>query len=118
MSYSFIQDGAITSCKISEKFFFRLMQIFSKKHKRNFQTLQCTKKMKHFACCSLIFSRCQLLSTCYPFAHYFSPTRWTVRVESLRTVLDNSSAINILRDNSLQEKLDPAMRGRIIRVQR
>ena len=41
-----------------------------------------------------------------------------MRVESLKSVLDNWSAINMLSDNSLQKKLDSAMRDRIIGVQR
>ena len=45
------------------------------------------------------------------------PTRWTVRAGSLKSVLDNWNAINMLWDNSLEEKLDPEMRGRIIWVQ-
>ena len=44
-------------------------------------------------------------------------TRWTVRVKSLKSVIYNWSAINMLRDNSLEEKLDPAMRDRIIGAQ-
>ena len=44
-------------------------------------------------------------------------TQRKVRAESLKSVLDNWSAINMLSDNSLEEKLDPAMRGRIIGVQ-
>ena len=35
--------------------------------------------------------------------------QWTVRAESLKSVRDNWSAINILSDSSLEEKLDPAM---------
>ena len=45
------------------------------------------------------------------------PTRWTVRAESLKSVLANWSAINMLWENSLEERLDPVMRGRIIGVQ-
>ena len=44
--------------------------------------------------------------------------QWRVRAESLKSVLDNWSAINMLLDNSLEENLDPTMiRGRIIGVQ-
>ena len=40
-----------------------------------------------------------------------------MRAESLKSVLDNWSDVNMLWDNSLEEKLDHAMRGRIIGVQ-
>ena len=45
------------------------------------------------------------------------PNPWTVRVESLKSVLDNWSAINMLLNNSLEKKLDPAKRDRINGVQ-
>ena len=35
--------------------------------------------------------------------------QWTVRAESLKSVRDNWSAINILSDSSLEDKLDSAM---------
>ena len=52
-----------------------------------------------------------------PWIKVLCPTRCTVRAESLKSVLDNWSAINMFWDNSLEEKLDPAIRGRIIGVQ-
>ena len=57
------------------------------------------------------------LSLGNPGFRVLRPTRCTVRVESLKSVLDNWSAINMLWDNSLEEKFDPAMRARIIGVQ-
>ena len=40
-----------------------------------------------------------------------------MRAESLKSILDNWYAIDALWDQSLDEKLDPEIRGRIIRVQ-
>ena len=45
------------------------------------------------------------------------PTRWTVRANILKSILDNWTAINSVWTISLGEKLDPEMRGRIIGVQ-
>ena len=45
------------------------------------------------------------------------PTRWTVRANTLKSILDNWTAINSVWTISLGEKLDPEMRGRIIGVQ-
>ena len=44
-------------------------------------------------------------------------TRWTVRANTLKSILDNWTAINSVWTISLGEKLDPEMRGRIIGVQ-
>ena len=57
------------------------------------------------------------LSLGNPRFRVLCPSKWTVRAESLKSVLDNWGAINMLWDISLEEKLDPAMRGRIIGVQ-
>ena len=40
-----------------------------------------------------------------------------MRAESFKSVLDNWSAINMLWNNSFEEKYDSAMRGRTIGVQ-
>lgn len=45
------------------------------------------------------------------------PTRWTVRAACLKSILDNWDAINLLWNASLEERLDPEIRGRIIGVQ-
>ena len=45
------------------------------------------------------------------------PTRWTVRANTLKSILDNCTATNSVRTISLGEKLDPEMTGRIIGVQ-
>ena len=51
------------------------------------------------------------LSLGNPGFRVLCPTRWTVKAGSLKSVLDNWSAIiNMLWDNSLEEKLDPEMR--------
>ena len=45
------------------------------------------------------------------------PTRWTVSANTLKSILDDWTAINSVWTISLGEKLDPEMRGRIIRFQ-
>ena len=45
------------------------------------------------------------------------PTRWTVRANTLKSILDHWATINSVWTISLGEKLDPKTRGRIIAVQ-
>ena len=45
------------------------------------------------------------------------PRRWTVRAITLKSILDNWTAINSMWTISLEEKSDPEMRGRINGVQ-
>ena len=45
------------------------------------------------------------------------PIRRIVRAESLKSVFDNWCAVNMLWDNSLYERLEPVIRGRIIEKQ-
>ena len=44
-------------------------------------------------------------------------TRWTVHANTLKSILDNWTAINSVWTISLEEKLNPEIRGRIIGVQ-
>ena len=43
--------------------------------------------------------------------------QWTVRANTLKSILDNWTTINSVWTISLGEKLDPEMRGRIIGAQ-
>lgn len=45
------------------------------------------------------------------------PTRWTVRANSLKSVLDNYSVLNALWDECLEERLQADIRARILGVQ-
>ena len=45
------------------------------------------------------------------------PTRWTVRANTLKSILGNWITINSVKAISLEAKLDSEMRGRIIGVQ-
>lgn len=65
---------------------------------------------------SMLSSIRDQLSLEYPGFRVLCPTRWTVRADCLKSILDNWNAINLLWDNSLNEKLDPEIRGRIIGV--
>ena len=47
----------------------------------------------------------------------FCPTRWTVRGEAIQSIIDNYSILNQLWDKTLETKLDPDVKGRIIGVQ-
>ena len=47
----------------------------------------------------------------------FCATRWTVRGESIASILDNCSALTQLWEECLEERLEPDVKGRIIGVQ-
>ena len=45
------------------------------------------------------------------------PTRWTVRVVSLQSILDNWDVFQELWDEILEERVDPEVRVRVVGVQ-
>ena len=47
----------------------------------------------------------------------FCSTRWTVHGEAIQSIIDNYSILNQLWDKSLETRLDPNVKGRIIGVQ-
>lgn len=46
----------------------------------------------------------------------FCPTRWTVRGDAIASIIENYEVLKQLWDESLEAKLDPDIRGRIIGV--
>jgi len=46
----------------------------------------------------------------------FCPTRWTVRGDTIVSIIENYEVLKQLWDESLETKLDPDIRGRIIGV--
>ena len=52
----------------------------------------------------------------YPEFTVPCPTRWTVRVESMKSILDNWVALQQFWDESLDENLEPEIKGRTIGV--
>ena len=52
----------------------------------------------------------------YPGLRVLCPTRWTVRAESVKSILDNWIALQQLWDKSLDGNLKPEIKGRIIGV--
>ena len=46
----------------------------------------------------------------------FYPTRWTVRGESISSIIENYTILNQLWDECLEKRLDPDVKGRIIGV--
>ena len=47
----------------------------------------------------------------------FCPTRWTVRGDAIESIIDNFDALKKLWEESLETKLNPDVKGRIIGVQ-
>ena len=45
------------------------------------------------------------------------PTKWTIYANTLKSIFDNWTAMNSVWIISLDEKLDPEIRGRITEVQ-
>ena len=52
----------------------------------------------------------------YPGFKVLCPTRWTVRAESVKSILDNWVALKQVWDESLDRNLEPAIKSRIIIV--
>ena len=52
----------------------------------------------------------------YPGFRVLRPTRWTVRAESMKSILDNCVVLQQVWDESLDENLKPEIKGRIIGV--
>ena len=49
----------------------------------------------------------------YPGFRVLCPTRWTVRAESMKSILDNWVALQQVWDESLDGNLEPEIKGRI-----
>ena len=47
----------------------------------------------------------------------FCPTRWTVRGDAIESILNNHSSLRLLWEQSLQTRLEPDVKSRIIGVQ-
>ena len=52
----------------------------------------------------------------YPGFRVLCPTRWTVRAESMKSILDNWVALQQVWDESLDGNLEPEIKSRIIGV--
>ena len=52
----------------------------------------------------------------YPGFRVISPTRWTVRAESMKSIFNNWVALQQVWDKSLDGNLEPEIKGRIIGV--
>ena len=52
----------------------------------------------------------------YPGFRVLCPTRWTVRAESMKNILNNWVALEQVWDESLDVNLEPQIKGRIIDV--
>ena len=52
----------------------------------------------------------------YPGFKVLCLTRWTVRVEPMKSILDTWAALNQVWDQSLSGNLEPEIKGRIIGV--
>ena len=52
----------------------------------------------------------------YPGFRVLCPTRWTVRAESMKSILDNWVALQQVWDESLDENLEPEIKSRIIGI--
>ena len=52
----------------------------------------------------------------YPGFRVLCPTRWTVRAESMKSILDNWVALQQVWDESLDGNLEPEIKGRIFCV--
>ena len=47
----------------------------------------------------------------------FCPTRWTVRGDSIESILMNYNSLNVLWEECLKANLQPDVKGRIIGIQ-
>ena len=47
----------------------------------------------------------------------FCPTRWTVRGDSIESILMNYNSLNVLWEECLKTNLQPNVKGRIIGIQ-
>ena len=56
------------------------------------------------------------ISLQYPGFRVPCPTRWTVRAESMKSILDNWVALQQVWDESLDGNFEPEIKGRIIGV--
>ena len=77
-------------------------------------TYEITKLIKKSPHCDAIFNRLkEEMGSDSPGIRVLCPTRWTVRAEAFKSILDNFSVILELWDESLQVVKDTEMKARI-----
>ena len=81
-------------------------------------TYEVSKLVKYSPKCDVIFEKLKdHLAPDTPGFHVLCPTRWTVRTNSLQSVLDNYSVLQKLWEESKGKASDPSVKARIIGVQ-
>ena len=80
-------------------------------------TFEISKLIKYSPKCDAMFLKLKSeLSPDSPGFRVLCPTRWTVRADSLRSVLDNYTALQHLWDEGLETRLDTEVKARVIGV--
>ena len=81
-------------------------------------TFEVSKLVKYSPKCDVIFEKLKdHLAPDTPGFRVLCPTRWTVRANSLQSVLDNYSVLQELWEESKDKASDPSVKARIIGIQ-